>query len=325
MFLALTVTGLQSNTIKFPMKNLVFGKDGQLGRAFQLALSDSDNIFIGRQECDLSNSRAILECLREINPDCIINAAAYTAVDKAEEEKETAFAVNALALKVMAEYCAAHHRRLIHFSSDYVFDGMKSSPYIESDLCRPLSVYGKSKYAGELAVIEAFASQPMQLDKACGHYSILRTSWVYGDGANFMRTILRLAKERISLNIVADQFGVPTSTDWLVKLTIAVLQESQWPSGVYHAVPAGRTSWCELARFVIKHAKSLGAQFALDVDQIHPIPASDYPLPAKRPMNSQLSTRKLADALPSYQNLLTQDWKISVESYLLNLKSQGLL
>ena len=309
------------------MKNLVFGKDGQLGRAFQLALGDSDSIFIGRQECDLSNSRAVLECLRAINPDCIINAAAYTAVDKAEEEKEkeTAFTVNALALKAMAEYCAAHQKKLIHFSSDYVFDGMKSSPYVESDLCMPLSVYGQSKYAGELAIIEAFASQPMPLGKARGQYSILRTSWVYGDGANFIRTILRLAKERSSLNIVADQFGVPTSTDWLAKLTIAVLQESQWASGVYHAVPAGRTSWYELARFVVEYAQSLGVQFALNIDQILPIPASDYPLPAKRPMNSQLSTRKLADALPSYQNLLTQDWKISVESYLLNLRSQGLL
>lgn len=307
------------------MKNLVFGKDGQLGRAFQLALSDRDSIFIGRQECDLTNSRAVLECLREINPDYIINAAAYTSVDKAEQEKETAFAVNALALKAMAEYCAAHHKKLIHFSSDYVFDGMKSSPYVESDLCMPLSVYGKSKYAGELAIIEAFASQSMQVDKASGQYSIIRTSWVYGDGANFIRTILRLAKERSSLNIVADQFGVPTSTDWLAKLTIAVLQEPQWVSGVYHAVPAGRTSWYELARFVIKHAQSLGAQFVLDMDQIHPIPASDYPLPAKRPMNSQLCTRKLADALPSCQNLLAQDWRVSVESYLLNLKSQGLL
>ena len=307
------------------MKNLVFGKDGQLGRAFQLALSDGDNIFIGRQECDLSNSRSVLECLREINPDCIINTAAYTAVDKAEEEKETAFAVNALALKVIAEYCAAHHKKLIHFSSDYVFDGMKSSPYAESDLCMPLSVYGKSKYAGELAIIEAFASQPIRLDEVSGQYSILRTSWVYGDGANFIRTILRLAKERGSLNIVADQFGVPTSTDWLAKLTIAVLQEPQWVSGVYHAVPAGRTSWYELARFVIEQAQLLGAQFALEVDQIHPIPASGYPLPAKRPMNSQLCTRKLANVLPSCQNLLAQDWKISVKSYLSNLKSQGLL
>ena len=307
------------------MKNLVFGKDGQLGRAFQLALSDSDTTFVGREQCDLLNSRAVLECLREINPDCIINAAAYTAVDKAEDEKETAFAVNALALKAMAEYCATHHKKLIHFSSDYVFDGMKSSPYVESDLCGPLSVYGESKYAGELAIIEVFASQPMKLDEVSGQYSIFRTSWVYGDGANFIGTILRLAKERNSLNIIADQYGVPTSTDWLGKLTIAVLQESKWVSGVYHAVPAGRTSWFELARFVIEYAQSLGAQFALDVDQIHPIPASDYPLPAKRPMNSQLSTRKLTDALPSCHNLLAQDWKISVESYLLNLKSQGLL
>lgn len=307
------------------MKNLVFGKDGQLGQAFQLALSNSDTTFVGRQECDLSNSHAVFECLREIAPDCIINTAAYTAVDKAEAEKETAFAVNALALKVMAEYCVAHEKKFIHFSTDYVFDGMKSSPYVESDLCMPLSVYGKSKYAGELAITEAFTSQPIQSNGEGGQYSILRTSWVYGHGTNFIRTILRLAKEQNSLNIVADQFGVPTSTEWLTNLTIAVLQESQWASGVYHAVPAGRTSWYELAQFVIEHAKLLGAKFALDVDQIYPIPASDYPTPAKRPMNSQLSTHKLADALPSYQNLLTQDWKVSVKSYLFNLRAQGLL
>ena len=309
---------------------VVFGSQGQLGQALKEQIGEApEHVFLSRDSTDycgdITDTAGITQTLMDLRPEIIINAATYTAVDKAEEEKEAAFAVNALAPKAMAEYCAVHHKKLIHFSSDYVFDGMKSSPYVESDLCMPLSVYGKSKYAGELAIIEAFASQSMRLDKASSHYSILRTSWVYGDGANFIRTILRLAKERSTLNIVADQFGVPTSTDWLAELTIAVLQESQWVSGVYHAVPAGRTSWYELARFVIEHAQSLGAQFALDVDQIHPIPASDYPLPAKRPMNSQLSTRKLADALPSCQNLLAQDWKISVESYLLNLKSQGLL
>ena len=308
------------------MTILIFGKDGQLGRAFQKSLRDNKNvIFLGRNECDISNEKSLTKCLSHHKPDVLINAAAFTTVDLAESSEAIAYAVNSRAPQFMAQYCVEYGKQFIHFSTDYVFDGMKSSPYVESDLCMPLSVYGKSKYAGELAIIEAFSSQPMPLGKASGHYSILRTSWVYGDGANFIRTILRLAKERSSLNIVADQFGVPTSTDWLAKLTIAVLQEYQWTSGVYHAVPAGCTSWYELARFVIEYARSLGVQFALNVDQIHPIPASDYPLPAKRPMNSQLCTSELAHALPNCQNLLAQDWKTSVESYLLNLKSQDLL
>ena len=165
------------------MKTLIFGKDGQLGRAFQELLSDRGNefIFAGKQDCDLSNSKSIQDFLNQIKPDRIINTAAYTAVDKAEQEKELAFAVNAHALKSIAEYCAAHQKVLLHFSTDYVFDGNKTTPYIESDICNPLSTYGKSKYAGELAILEAFSNQSNQEQ---GIFYILRTSWVYGEGNN---------------------------------------------------------------------------------------------------------------------------------------------
>lgn len=307
------------------MKILVFGKDGQLGRAFQESLKTSDAVFLGREGCDLSNTRAVLECLSEINPDCVINAAAYTAVDKAEEEKERAFAVNTLALKSMAEYCAANQKVLVHYSTDYVFDGKKASPYIETDLCQPLSVYGKSKYAGELAILEAFRSHSESGAKQSSSFYILRTSWVYGDGANFIRTILRLAKERSSLNVVSDQLGVPTNTNWLAKLTIGLLANHSIPSGIYHAVPAGQTSWYGLACFVIECAKSLGVKLTLDLEQIKPIPAKEYPLPAKRPMNSSLSTQKLMQVAPGCTDLLTEDWKVDVQSYLVDLKNRGLI
>ncbi len=307
------------------MKILVFGKDGQLGRAFQEPFKTSDAVFLGRKECDLSNSRAVSECLRQINPDCVINAAAYTAVDKAEEEKERAFAVNTLALKTMAEYCAANQIVLVHYSTDYVFDGKKVSPYIETDLCQPLSVYGKSKYAGELAILEAFRSHSESGAKQSSHFYILRTSWVYGDGSNFIRTILRLAKERSSLNVVADQLGVPTNTDWLVKITMNLLSDHATPSGIYHAVPAGQTSWYGVACFVIECAKSLGLILTLDPEQIKPIPANEYPLPAKRPMNSSLSTQKLMQVAPGCTELLTEDWKVGVGYYLTDLKDRGLI
>lgn len=325
MFLALTGIGLQSITANQSMKILVFGKNGQLGRAFQKALKTCDTVFIGRKECDLSNSRTVLEHLHQMNPDCVINAAAYTAVDKAEEEKERAFAVNTLALKVMAEYCAANQKVLVHYSTDYVFEGEKPSPYVETDLCKPLSVYGKSKYAGELAILEAFRSHSDSGTEPSSRFYILRASWVYGDGSNFIRTILRLAKERTSLNVVADQLGVPTNTDWLVKITMRILSDHTIPSGIYHTVPAGQTSWYELACFVIEYARNLGVDLTLDAKHIKPTPAKDYPLPAKRPMNSCLSTQKLILAAPGCKDLLNQDWAVGVQSYLAGLKDQGMI
>ena len=306
------------------MKTLIFGKDGQLGKAFQEVLSDTENevIFAGRQECDLSNSKSIQDFLNQISPDRIINTVAYTAVDKAEQEKELTFAVNALAIKSIAEYCAAHQKVLVHFSTDYVFDGNKTTPYLETDICNPLSVYGKSKYAGELAILEAFSNQSNQQQ---GAFYVLRTSWVYGDGNNFIRTILRLAKERNELKVVSDQYGVPTNTNWLAEISLRLLEQGDLLSGIYHAAPSGRTSWFELARFSIECAKNLGVEFKLELNHLHPIPASDYPVPAKRPMNSCLSTSKLIKAMPSCKSMLTEDWKIQVKSYIQDLRQNRLI
>ncbi len=306
------------------MKTLIFGKDGQLGKAFQELLCDrgGEVIFAGRQDCDLSNSKSVQDFMNQIKPGRIINAAAYTAVDKAEQEKELAFAVNTLALKSIAEYCAAHQKVLLHFSTDYVFDGNKTTPYLESDICNPLSEYGKSKYAGELAVLEAFSNQA-KVQKAT--FYILRTSWVYGEGNNFIRTILRLAKERSELKVVADQNGVPTNTKWLAELSLKLLEQGDVLSGIYHAVPSGQTSWFELASFSIECARNLGVEFKLDLNRLHPIPASDYPLPAKRPMNSCLSISKLISAMPSCKSMLIEDWKIQVKSYIQDLYQKRLI
>ena len=268
------------------MKTLVFGRDGQLGRAFQERIGSNPNVFfVGRQECDLFNVELIKNYVEQLSPDQIINAAAYTAVDKAESTPKNAFAINERAVAEIARYCQKNNKRFLHFSTDYVFDGEKSSPYVESDLCEPLNIYGQSKLAGEHAIQEIFSKKEnneIQIHEA-GAFFILRTTWVYGDGANFVRTILRLAKERSELKVVSDQFGVPTHTDWLSRLSLEMLGSDVIPSGIYHAVPAGKTSWYELARFVLRYAKEIGLGLKLDLDQLLPITTSEYQLPAKRP------------------------------------------
>ena len=279
------------------MNILVFGKDGQLGRAFQKQLNHSffqagNSIhFVGRAECDLSDSTQVSNVLNTFKPQLIVNAAAYTAVDKAETESEKAFAINATAPGLMAKYAAQHSATLLHFSTDYVFDGSKQGAYIENDQVNPLGVYGKSKEAGEYAIAAAFANSLV------GRYAILRTSWVYGDGNNFIKTILRLAKERSSLRVINDQYGVPTSAAWLAEVGIhLVLDDSQLrqcTSGIYHAVPQGETNWYGLACLAVQAAIDVGQQLQASPDAISPIPASEYPLPAPRPMNSRLSTNKL--------------------------------
>jgi dTDP-4-dehydrorhamnose reductase len=310
------------------MRTLVFGKDGQLGRAFQERIGSNPNVFfVGRQECDLSNVGSIKNHVDQFAPDQIINAAAYTAVDKAESNPKTTFAINETAVAEMAHYCQKNNKRFLHFSTDYVFDGKKSSPYVESDLCRPLNVYGQSKLAGEHAIQEVFSKKEnndIQIHNG-GAFFILRTTWVYGDGTNFIRTILRLAKERSELKVISDQFGVPTHTDWLSRLTLEMLDSDVIPAGIYHAVPAGKTSWYELARFVLRYAKEMGLALKLDLDQLFPVPTREYPLSAKRPENSILSTDKLGGFLPSAQSLLAEDWRVGVRAYIRDLHSKGLV
>jgi dTDP-4-dehydrorhamnose reductase len=279
------------------MNILVFGKDGQLGRAFQEQLKHSlfqeGNIiyFVGRSECDLSDAPQITHLLKDFKPQLIINAAAYTAVDKAEAESDLAFAINATAPEVMAQYAALYGATLIHFSTDYVFDGSKQGAYTEADQVNPLGVYGKSKEKGEHAIVNTFAKNSV------GQYAIFRTSWVYGSGSNFIRTILRLAKERSSLRVIHDQHGVPTSATWLAELVCNLAFDVSRPrtftSGIYHAVPHGETNWHGLACLAVKVAIEAGSELQTSLAEITPIPASEYPLPAPRPMNSRLSTQKL--------------------------------
>jgi dTDP-4-dehydrorhamnose reductase len=277
------------------MNILVFGKDGQLGRAFQdqlhafQASQDSAIHFVGRADCDLGNLESLRSLLHSSHPDVIINAAAYTAVDKAESEEELAFTINAEAPKLMAQYAAGRGISLLHFSTDYVFDGYKQDAYSELDQTNPLSIYGKSKEAGERAIVNAFAT-------SSGQFVILRTSWVYGDGGNFIRTMLRLAKERTELRVIEDQFGVPTSAQWLAELGTQLafsLANKKWNSGIYHAVPLGGTNWYCVAKLAVQSAIDAGVRLKVSPASIQPIPASEYPLVAPRPMNSRLSTDKL--------------------------------
>ena len=332
------------------MNILVFGKDGQLGKAFKAVFDESKLgelhrvSYVGRAECDLSNSDAITELLNRIKPNLIINAAAYTAVDKAETEVDLAYAINAKAPEVMAMYAKGQGATFLHYSTDYVFDGSKKAPYIESDVRNPLGIYGKSKAAGEEA-IEAVFKTNHQSNAEIGdsgqkapfaQYAILRTSWVYGDGGNFIRTILRLAKERESLNVIVDQYGAPTSATWLAGVSLALVlnkerQLQSFPSGIYHAVPLGETTWHALACYAVQVAIDTGVALTLRPDAIEAIPATDYPLPAPRPMNSHMA-RGADAALDKVINkvqagsvnmtkspLLAESWESQVAAYVQDL------
>jgi len=316
------------------MNILVFGKDGQLGKAFQ-SIFDTKKLdelhvidYAGREQCDLSHELDLATFLHHRKPDLIINAAAYTAVDRAESEVDLAFAINAKAPPVMARYAAKEGATFLHYSTDYVFDGSKATPYVESDMRNPLGVYGKSKTAGEEAIEDVFS----RAQNKHAQFAILRTSWVYGDGTNFIRTILRLAKEREALKVIANQYGVPTSATWLANISLDLLlnganQLRAFPSGIYHAVPQGETTWHALACYAVQIALDAGADFKLHPDQIVPIPASEYPLPAPRPMNSRMAR----PALDTLLNQIHKDsdvtklrqwqqfWEESVETYVRNL------
>ncbi len=287
---------------------VVFGRDGQVGRALQVCLRDLKvpTLFLGRSDCDLSNQLSIREVLNHYQPQVIINAAAYTAVDKAEsaDQRKLAFAVNSAAPKIMAEYAAGvAHGILVHYSTDYVFSDTKKEAYLESDKVGPierLNIYGQSKLAGEQAIEKAFnlacdSGQASYVDRF-SRYFILRTSWVYGDGGNFIRTILRLAGEREQLKVVADQVGVPSSAKWLAEVGIQIAG-SRVQSGIYHAVPDGETSWHDLATFAIETAANYGEVVEVKSQNILPILATDYPVPAVRPYNSRLSNQKLKKAM----------------------------
>ncbi len=323
------------------MNILIFGKDGQLGKAFKAFFANKTQEhhrihFLGRAQCDLANADAITTLLKQMKPDLIINAAAYTAVDKAQTEIDLACAINAKAPEIMAQYAVEKGATLLHYSTDYVFDGSKDGVYTEEDSRNPLSVYGKSKAAGEQAIEKTFTNRPAQSN---AQYAIFRTSWVYGDGGNFIRTILRLAKEREALKIISDQYGVPTSSEWLAKVSVDLAltkdgqikdgqikdrQINRFPSGIYHAVPSGETTWHGLAILVVQTAIEAGVQFKVRPEAIEPILAMKYPLPASRPMNSRMATKRLQalwqSEVDSHQRAhLLESWDGLVKTYVRQL------
>ena len=324
------------------MNILVFGKDGQLGKAFK-ALFDqvpsSVNLhvtYLGRAECDLSQEAEVITQLNAFNADLIINASAYTAVDKAETEIDLAYAVNAKAPELMARYASENDATFLHYSTDYVFDGSKEGFYVESDIRNPLGMYGKSKAAGEEAIEKAF------VNASKGQFAIFRTSWVYGDGGNFIRTMLRLAKDREELKVIHDQHGVPTSAEWLAQVSLGLALDTQWnlkqfPSGTYHAVPSGETTWHGLACFAVQTALNADVQLKATPEVIKPIPAVEYPLPAPRPMNSRMDSTKLRSALQNGASKASNSynepqnvpnfpaWDGMVQEYVSKLASKGLI
>lgn len=290
-------------------KILLTGVNGQVGHALKTKLLQYELFALSRELLDLSNVHDIRRVVREIKPDLIINPAAYTAVDKAESEPELAYSINATAVQILAEEAARLNAALIHFSTDYVYDGTKATPYVEDDATNPVSVYGKSKLAGE----EAIRSVGLP-------HLILRTSWVYGAyGKNFLKTILRLASERDSLRIVADQFGAPTSSysiaDGVVRLMNGwqPLQENQ--TGIYHFTNTGSTSWHGFSCEIINEYNQLASSrswpaLKTDIDHVVAITTADYPTLALRPANSRLNNTKLKNTfnveLPSWQQGLQQ-------------------
>lgn len=280
------------------MKLLLVGANGQLGHALAQRLTTLGEVkATTRDTLDLSQPAlwpAQWQALcQDWTPEVIINAAAYTAVDKAQSEPELARTVNAQAPQALAQWARECGAMLVHFSTDYVFDGSGTQPWRETDATAPLSVYGQTKLEGE-----------QKIAAACPRHLILRTSWVVGaHGGNFLKTMLRLAGERESLNVVADQVGVPSSVSLLCDVTVALIQalykasdnDARW--GIYHAASSGETHWCDYARYVIAGAIQRGQSLKAQPQDIHPITTAQYPLPAPRPLNSRLDTHKLTQLL----------------------------
>jgi dTDP-4-dehydrorhamnose reductase len=285
------------------MKILLLGKDGQVGRELQRSLLPlGEVVAFGRAEADLEDLPRLRDLLNTHSPDIIVNAAAYTAVDKAETDEATAYKINAEAVGEMADYAQQSRILLIHYSTDYVFDGEKATAYVEVDDTNPQSAYGRSKCAGEEAIFQS----------GCNAL-IFRTSWVFSiHGNNFIKTVLRLAKERESLNIVADQYGAPTSAELIADITalaIPAYRSHALANGIYHLTAAGETSWHGLACHVVERALANGAILKLNAEQIQAIPTDAYPLPAKRPKNSRMNTGALSRSLGVH----FPDWTIHVD------------
>ncbi len=272
---------------------LLSGANGQVGQAVlaraRAAYPEIEVIAYTRSELDIGDQAAVMHTVQDVKPDCVLNAAAYTAVDKAEDDKDLADLINGAAPGYLAAECARHDIPLLHISTDFVFDGAKESPYVESDPCAPLSVYGQSKLAGEQAIAQ-------HLDK----FIILRTAWVFGGEANFVNTMRRLAESRDALSVVDDQVGGPTSAaqiaDALLKIAQRVIEPNFANWGIYHFSGAPFVSWYEFACEILKDNRNV---------RVLPIASSGYPTPAKRPANSRLK----CDKIKSIFGIEQPDWR----------------
>jgi len=298
----------------------LLGAQGQLGHALAQALPALGQVkAFGRAQADLTQPAALRQLLDQHQPQLIVNAAAYTAVDKAQSEPELAQAINAQAPAALAQWAASHAAVLVHYSTDYVFDGHATRPYTEADAPAPASVYGQSKWAGERAV-----------QAAGGRCLVFRTSWVVGaHGGNFLKTMLRLAMERDSLRVVADQHGAPTATDLIAQTTVQALQQmcanlassttqNVWAPtddprwGLYHLAASGATTWHAYACHVVARAQARGWPLRASAERIQAIRTDEYPLPAPRPANSRLDTQRLQSRF----GLAMPDWRTGVDAVL---------
>ncbi|OPA99694.1 dTDP-4-dehydrorhamnose reductase [Pseudomonas fluorescens] len=293
------------------MKILLLGKNGQVGWELQRSLAPLGQVLAldarSQDYCgDLSDLQGLAATVQRFAPDVIVNAAAYTAVDKAESEPAQALRVNAEAPAVLAAEARKLKALLVHYSTDYVFAGDRDTPWQEDDPVGPLSVYGSTKLQGEQAIQAS----------GCAHL-IFRTSWVYAArGNNFARTMLRLASQRDSLNVIDDQFGTPTGADLLADVTahaIRALRSAPWLEGIYHLAAAGETTWYRYARFVLEQAQAAGVPLKVAPASVGAITTAAYPTPARRPANSRLNTQKLQNAF----SLRLPDWQDGVARMLM--------
>ena len=292
-------------------KILVTGMKGQVGFELMKTLAPLGKVIgVDVNECDLAQSAMIDALLDRVKPDIIINPAAYTAVDKAESEPTVAHAVNAQAPKTLARQASRRNIPIIHFSTDYIFDGEKDGPYLEDDPANPKSVYGKTKWLGEEAVRSNAAK-----------HVILRTSWVFGaHGVNFLKTMLKLSKERDKMSVVSDQVGAPTSARLLAEVTAEIvkqlLQEFSYRKyGTYHLVAEGETSWHGYAQVVVEKAIKHGMAVKINPKDIKPISSKEYPMPAPRPSNSRLDTTKVSTVF----SVSLHKWQDEVEKVIKEL------
>jgi len=296
------------------MKILLLGKDGQVGWELQrslaplgelLALNSKSQNYCG----DLANLQGLAQTVQAWAPDVIVNAAAYTAVDKAESERAQAHRVNAEALEVLAQASARSDALLVHYSTDYVFPGGGQTPWREEDMAGPLNVYGLSKLAGEQAIQAS----------ACSHL-IFRTSWVYAArGNNFAKTMLRLAGERATLGVIDDQFGAPTGAELIADVTAhAIVAWGAKPElgGLYHLAAAGETTWCGYAKYVLERAEQMGIELKVKAQAVSALTTDAYHMPARRPANSRLDTQKLEKAF----GLQLPDWRLGVARMLTQIQ-----